>query len=449
VFHKVVIANRGLVAARIIRTLRRLGVASVAVYSEADAKLPYVAEADEAYGIGPAPARQSYLNADAIIRIVRQSGADAVHPGYGFLSENAVFATAVEAAGVHFIGPSAAHIAAMGNKIAARASMAEAGVPVLPASPPVDDDADGLIAAARAMGFPLLVKAAAGGGGIGMQKVTDADGLIGAVKKTRELSGRAFGDGSVYLESFLSEPRHIEFQVVGDGGGVVRPLFERDCSIQRRHQKVIEETPAVKLDDATSEAMAQELARVLGGWGYLSLGTVEMLMDRLGRFYFLEMNTRLQVEHAVTEEVTGLDLVDLQVRIAAGERLDRVLPVRIERRGHAIEARVYAEDPVRFLPSPGRLTVFRPPRLSGVRIETAVAEGSEVTPYYDPMLALVIAHGRDRDHAIAMLDEALARFEIVGVKHNIPFLRRLLASERFRSSQHHTTLAEEIARSAA
>jgi acetyl-CoA carboxylase biotin carboxylase subunit len=449
VFRKVVIANRGLVASRIIRTLRRLGVAAVAVYSEADAGLPYVAEADEAYAIGPAPTRQSYLNADAIIAVACQSGADAVHPGYGFLSENAAFAATVEAAGVRFIGPSVAHIAAMGNKIAARARMAEAGVPVLPASPPVGDDENSLITAARAMGFPLLVKAAAGGGGIGMQKVTDADGLVGAVKKTRDLSGRAFGDGSVYLERFLTEPRHIEFQMVGDGSGIVRPLFERDCSIQRRHQKVVEETPAVNLDAAAGDAMARELSRVLGGWGYASLGTVEMLMDRSGRFYFLEMNTRLQVEHAVTEEVTGLDLVALQVRIAAGERLDQVLPARVERRGHAIEARVYAEDPVRFLPSPGRLTAFRPPRLAGVRVEMAVAEGSDVTPYYDPMLALVVAHGRDRDHAIAMLDEALACFAITGVKHNIPFLRRLLASERFRSSQHHTTLAEEIARSAA
>jgi len=449
VFRKVVIANRGLVASRIIRTLRRLGVASVAVYSEADAGLPYAAEADEAYGIGPAPVRQSYLNADAIIAVARRSGADAVHPGYGFLSENAAFAAKVDAAGLRFIGPAADRIAAMGNKIAARARMAEAGVPVLAASPSVGDDEGSLIAAGRAMGFPLLVKAAAGGGGIGMQKVVDADGLLGAVRKTRDLSGRAFGDGSVYLERFLSEPRHIEFQMIGDGTGAVCPLFERDCSIQRRHQKVVEETPAPNVTAEGSAAVAGNLARVLAGWGYDSLGTVEMLMDRLGRFYFLEMNTRLQVEHAVTEEVTGLDLVELQVRVAAGARLASLMPARIERHGHAIEARVYAEDPVRFLPSPGRLTAFRPPRLSGVRIEAAVAEKCDVTPHYDPMLALVIAHGRDREHAIAMLDDALAGFEIAGVKHNIPFLRRLLASERFRNSQHHTTLAEEIARSAA
>ncbi len=448
-FKKVLIANRGVVAVRVARTLRKLGVSWVAVYSKADADLPYVKEADEAYLLGPAPARESYLKVDALIDVIRKSGCDAVHPGYGFLSEDPEFARKVSEAGAVFIGPGAKHIEAMGHKVRAREHMAKANIPVLPASLAIPEGQTDYAEQLSAIRMPMLVKAAAGGGGIGMQRVYDENALISAIDKTRQLSARAFGDGTVYLERYIEEPRHIEFQMVGDGHGNVRNIFERDCSIQRRHQKVVEESPAPALDREECMNMAELLVNALKDWNYDSLGTVEMLLDRDGNYYFLETNTRLQVEHGVTEAVTGLDLVEVQVRIAAGETLDEILPPRIEQQGHAIEMRIYAEDPVRFFPSVGGLSRFDVPDVDGVHTETHLVEGATVTPNYDPMLALVIAKGADRSDALKRAYDALANFKIEGVKTNIPFLMKLLTSEVFREVRHHTTLAEEMSKSVA
>jgi acetyl-CoA carboxylase biotin carboxylase subunit len=410
--------------------------------------MAYVREADAAYCIGPPPARDSYLNVDALLDAVRRSGCDAVHPGWGFLSENAAFARAVEESGVRFIGPRATDITDMGDKVVARRKMAAAGVPVLPASGPLSELPD-LTALGSEIGYPMLVKAAAGGGGIGMQRVLGAETLVAAIEKTRQLSDRAFGDATVYLERLLEAPRHVEFQMVGDGSGRVQHLFERDCSIQRRHQKVIEEAPAPGIDHSAAAAMAEQLATVLGGWDYHSLGTVEMLMDRDGRFYFLEMNTRLQVEHGVTEAVTGLDLVRMQLQIAGGATLEQACPSAVTRSGHAIELRIYAEDPRRFFPSAGRLTAFSMPQGSGIHVETHLSEGDLITPHYDPMLALLVVHGCDRADAIHRALAALEDVVIEGPKSNVPFLRHVLATEEFIECQHHTTSAEQLSQSVA
>ncbi|MEO7653546.1 MAG: biotin carboxylase N-terminal domain-containing protein, partial [Bryobacteraceae bacterium] len=426
-FHKVLVANRGAVAARVIRALRMLGVRSVAVYSEADAGAPYLDEADESYLLGPAPAAESYLNVEALLRVMRESGADALHPGYGFLSENAAFASRIVAIGARFIGPSPYWIDAMGHKTKAREFAASLGLPVKSGSG-VLGDADSILAEAARIGYPVLVKPAAGGGGIGMLPARDAGELAAAVERSRSIATRGFGSGEVYLEKLLEKPRHIEFQMLGDQHGSLRHLFERDCSVQRRHQKVIEEAGAPSVDRERVDNMAASIAGKLARAGYDNIGTVEMLMGQDGLFQFLEMNTRLQVEHGVTEEVTGIDLVTSQIRLAAGARLDAVLPSTILMRGHSIEARVYAEDPKRFFPSPGKLAVFRPPRGEGLRVETGYAEGREVTPHYDPLLAKVIAWAVDRDAAIACLCEALENFAVQGVKTNIPALLGVLTS---------------------
>lgn len=448
-FKKVLIANRGVVAARVARTLSGMGVPWVAIHSDVDEELPYIGEANEAYFIGAAAPQESYLNYDAVLGAIKQSGCDAVHPGYGFLSEDPKFARLVSDAGVRLIGPKPSDVEAMGNKITARDQMDGAGVPVLRASKHVPEDAVDLGEYADHIGYPMLVKAAAGGGGIGMQRVGDADGLSAAIDKTRKLSARAFGDGTVYLERYLERPRHIEFQMIGDGRGGVRPIYERDCSIQRRHQKVIEETPAPEIDRQVCDAMADRLADVLSGWNYESLGTVEMLMDPDGSFYFLEMNTRLQVEHGITEAVTGLDLVEMQIAVAAGKGLGEICPSKIARDGHAIELRVYAEDPVRFFPSPGKLTKFQPPKLANVRVESPFAEGCSVTPYYDPTLALVIVHASDRTGAIKLAREALNAFSVEGVKTNIPFLDHVLGTDEFRGCRHHTAIGEQLSKQVA
>jgi acetyl-CoA carboxylase biotin carboxylase subunit len=442
---KVLIANRGVVAMRIARTLRRLGVPYAVVHSAADAGLPYVREATEAVDIGEARPQLSYLRHEAILEAARGTGCDAIHPGYGFLSESANFARKVVEAGFTFIGPEPQHIGALGDKARARDVMVEAGFPVLPASGPLSDegDAEGL---AKAIGYPLLIKASAGGGGVGMQRVDRPEHLADALSKARGLAERFFGNPTVFLERWLTQARHVEFQVVADGMGHALSLHQRDCSVQRRHQKVIEEAPAPFIDEAAARDLGRRLAAFFGRFGYRSLATVEMLMDRDGRFYFLEVNTRLQVEHGVTELITGRDLVEIQLRLASGERLPTILPPVPEPHGHAIEARIYAEDSVRFLPSPGPLRVFRPPAARpGLSIDLGYAEGDVVTPFYDPMLALVIAHGRDRTSAIARLDGALADFAVEGVKTNIPFLRSMLASEAFEQGGHHTTFAEGFA----
>lgn len=430
---KVLIANRGAAATRILRATEALGLDAVVVYSEADADLSYVQQAREAYCLGPAPASDSYLNQDAILDCMRRSGADALHPGYGFLSENAAFARRVEEAGHCFIGPSSRWLEVLGHKTAARDFVRRHGL-VLGGSSPVlpKDDLAAVRAAARKLGYPVLIKPAGGGGGIGMVPVHDESDLQAGWQKANQLAAKAFADSALYLERFISSPRHIEFQFLADRYGNVMSVFERDCSTQRRYQKVIEESPAVAIDRSVVQAMAEQLSQLLSGVGYDVIGTVEMLYTPETGFSFLEVNTRLQVEHAVTEAVTGLDLVQAQIRLAAGERLSAVVPTPPQLSGHAIEARIYAEDPVRFFPSPGVLREFDfPSGMPGLRIETGYAQGNTVTPFYDPMVAKVVAWGRNRQEAIARLQGALVATRIHGIKTNIPMVLRVLDSEVF------------------
>ena len=442
-FNKVLVANRGAVAARVLRALDALNIHSVAVYSDADAGAPYLAMASETYAIGPAPARESYLNQDVLLDVLRKSHADGLHPGYGFLSENAGFAQRVVDAGVCFIGPSPRWIDAMGHKTRARELAAQHGMPLSRGSDVLPAEPQAILAAAREIGFPVLVKPA-GGGGIGMLPAKDESQLIEVVERSRSLASRGFGNAEVYLERLVERPRHIEFQVLGDRHGNAVHLFERDCSTQRRNQKVIEEAPAPAVSRADVDSVADNVARIVREMGYDNIGTVEMLRGADGSFSFLEMNTRLQVEHGVTEEVTGVDLVQAQVRCAAGEKLPDILPPQITLRGHAVQARVYAEDPKNFFPSPGRLNVFRPPSGAGVRVDTGFAEGRDVTPHYDPMIAKVIAHAPTRDAAIDKLNEALDAFEIQGVKNNIPAVVAVLRSEPFRAGDVHTGIIPEV-----
>jgi len=443
-FTKVLVANRGAVAARILRALYELHIRSVAVYSEADARAPYLEMSSEAYRIGPAPARESYLDQDGILALLQRTGCDALHPGYGFLAENAQFAARVNDTGARFIGPSPQWIDAMGHKTRARALAAEHGMPMAPGSGVLPAEPEAIKAAARRIGYPVLVKPAGGGGGIGMLPAKDETELVAAVERSSALAARGFGNAEVYLERLVERPRHVEFQVLGDRHGGLVHLYERDCSVQRRHQKIIEESPAPNLPRATAVAMAERVAATVRGMGYDNIGTVEMLLDAAGEFSFLEMNTRLQVEHGVTEEVTGVDLVHAMIRSAAGERLAQLLPASVEIAGHAIQARVYAEDPKNFYPSPGKLTVFRPPRDPAVRIETGYAEGSDVTPHYDPMLAKVIVKAASRDQAIERLVQALEAFDIQGVKHNIPAVVAILESDPFRNGALHTGIVGEV-----
>ena len=428
-FDTVLIANRGEIAVRVIRTLREMGIRSVAVFSDADAGARHVAEADVAVGIGPAPARQSYLNIDAVVAAAKRTGAQAVHPGYGFLSENAQFAAALQAAGIVFIGPPAAAIQTMGDKIAAKAAVSAFGVPVVPGvSRPSLTDAD-LIAGADGVGYPVLVKPSAGGGGKGMRVVHHPSELAAALASARREAASAFGDDTLFLERFVLNPRHIEVQVLADGYGNVVHLGERECSLQRRHQKVIEEAPSPLLDPATRARIGVAACDTARSVDYTGAGTVEFIVaaDRPDEFFFMEMNTRLQVEHPVTEMVTGIDLVELQVRIAAGEKLP-IGQDDITMRGHAVEARVYAEDPARgFLPTGGEVLDVAEPEGPGVRVDSGLAPGMVVGSEYDPMLAKVIAHGDDRPAALRALDRALAATAVLGVTTNIEFLRFLLA----------------------
>jgi acetyl-CoA carboxylase biotin carboxylase subunit len=443
VFRKVLVANRGEIARRIIRACRRLGVASAAVYSEADAGAPHVGDADEAVAIGPAPARQSYLSIEAIVDAARRVGADAVHPGYGFLSENWRFARACADAGLTFIGPSPEAIRLMGDKIEARRRMAAVGLPVLPGSErPVTDAADAE-RVARAVGFPVLLKAAGGGGGIGMARVDAAVELPAAYATARRRAEAAFGDPALYVERYAEAARHVEVQVMGDAGGAVLHLHERECSIQRRHQKLVEETPAPALPAETKAGLTRAAVAGTRAIGYVNAGTMEFLVDAAGAFWFLEMNTRLQVEHPVTEEVTGLDLVAAQLRVAAGEPL----PWRqeaIAQRGAALEVRVYAEDPARgFLPSPGTIARLVTPSGEGVRVESGVVTGSTVSVHYDPLLMKLVTHGADRAQAIARMEAALAECVVEGVRTTIPFLRRVMAHPDFRRGSVHTQMVEQ------
>jgi propionyl-CoA carboxylase alpha chain len=426
---KLLIANRGEIAARIMRSAHALGLATVAVYSDPDADAPYVTLADEAVRLPGAAPADTYLRGDLIIAAATATGADAVHPGYGFLSENAAFARACADAGLIFVGPAPETIAAMGDKITAKALMADAGVPVLPGMT-VTHDGD-LAAAAETVGFPLLVKAAFGGGGRGMRLVADPADLPAAVQSARSEAASAFGDGTVFLERFVTAPRHVEVQILGDAAGTVVHLFERECSIQRRYQKIVEECPSPAVDDSLRAALAAAAVTAGGAIGYTGAGTVEFVLDRDGSFYFLEMNTRLQVEHPVTEEVTGLDLVELQLRIAEGEPLP--LQAReAQINGHAIEVRLYAEDvPAGFVPATGTLHRFAIPAAPGIRVETGFRDGSVVSPHYDAMLAKVIAHGRTRADAARRLARALEAAEIHGVTTNRGLLAAILREPDF------------------
>jgi acetyl-CoA carboxylase biotin carboxylase subunit len=443
-FNKVMVANRGAVAARVLRALNAMKIPSVAVYSEADNHAPYLEMASQTFAIGPAPARESYLNQDTIIDVLKRSGADGLHPGYGFLSENAGFAQRVIDAGAHFIGPSPKWIDAMGHKTRARDIAAQYGMPMSQGSGVLPDDNDSIIAAARRIGFPVLVKPAGGGGGIGMLPAKDEVELLTAVERSRSMASRGFGTAEVYLEKLIERPRHVEFQILGDRHGSVMHLFERDCSTQRRNQKVIEEAPGPLIPRDQALGVADQIAGIMQSMGYDNIGTVEMLLGADGSFNFLEMNTRLQVEHGVTEEVTGVDLVRAQIRSAAGEKLADILPGKPVIRGHAIQARVYAEDPKNFFPSPGKLSVFRPPEGEGIRIDTGYAEGREVTPHYDPMIAKVIVHATTREAAIDRLVEALEGFDIQGLKHNIPAVVNILRSGQFREGRVHTGIIGEV-----
>jgi acetyl-CoA carboxylase biotin carboxylase subunit len=427
-FEKVLIANRGEIALRIIRALREIGLKSVAVYSEADANALHVKFADQAVCIGPAPSRHSYLHIPALISAAEITRADAVHPGYGFLAENAEFAEVCQKCGIRWIGPQPELMRLMGDKIRARAAMQQAGVPILPGSGTITSEKQ-LLEAAERIGFPVILKAAAGGGGRGMKIVRESSRLVQDWNTGRGEAQAAFGNPDMYMERYCERPRHIEVQIVGDSHGVVEHLGERECSIQRRHQKLLEEAPSVALDDATRERLTSTAVKAAEALGYQSLGTMEFLLDQDGSFYFMEMNTRLQVEHPVTEMVTGLDLVREQVMIAAGEK------IRFRKRrprGHSIELRINAEDPDTFAPSPGRITALNVPGGLGVRVDTHVYEGYVVPPFYDSLLAKLIVHDDSRENAVSRARRCLDEFVIEGVKSNIAFHRRLIAHPDFR-----------------
>ncbi len=445
-FKKILIANRGEIACRVMRTAKRMGIATVAVYSEADENALHVRMADEAVPIGPAPSRDSYLRIDRIVAACRKTGAEAVHPGYGFLSENRAFAEALEKAGIVFIGPGPRAIAAMGDKIESKKLAEAAGVSSVPGYLDVIPDAEAAVTIARKVGYPVMLKASAGGGGKGMRVAhNDAETREGFRSATAEARS-SFGDDRVFLEKYIEGPRHIEIQVLGDAHGNVLYLGERECSIQRRHQKVIEEAPSPFLDAKTRAAMGKQAVALAKAVGYRSAGTVEFVVDRKRSFYFLEMNTRLQVEHPVTEMVTGLDLVEWMIRIAAGERLT-LKQKDIKLNGSAIEARVYAEDPRHnFLPSIGRLVRYREPTGEGIRVDAGVDEGAEIGINYDPMIAKLAAHGATRAEATARIRTALDRFYIRGVRHNVDFLASVLAKKRFAEGKLSTDfIAQEFA----
>ena len=440
-FSKVLIANRGEIALRVIRACRELGLETVAVYSDADRESLHVRFADDDVCIGPPPARDSYLNIPRLIAAAEITGADAIHPGYGFLAENAEFAEICAASKITFIGPTADQIRTMGDKAQARKTMAAVGVPIVPGTPGPVEDVDEALAFANKIGFPVIIKAAAGGGGKGMRVAKDPDDFGRSFQLARSEALSAFGNGDVYVEKYLTHPRHIEFQILGDSHGNVIHLGERDCSVQRRHQKLIEESPSPAVDAALRATMGAAAVSGAKAIDYVGAGTIEMLLDEDGSYFFMEMNTRIQVEHPVTEMLYGVDLVKEQIRVAAGEPLSmKELPPR---RGHVIEVRVNAEDPARnFQPSPGRITTYHPPGGPGVRLDSHVYDGYTVPPYYDSLLAKLICQGRDRSEAIARMVVALESFIIEGVTTTIPFLARVMQNERFVSGDFDTKFLE-------
>lgn len=441
-FNKILIANRGEIAVRLVRACRELGIASVAVYSQADQQALHVRLADEAIPIGPAAASESYLNIERILEAARDSRAQAIHPGYGFLSENAAFAQAVQDAGLVFIGPPPAAIQAMGDKAAARQRMQAAGVPVVPGYQGQDDEHT-LMQVADRIGFPLLVKAAAGGGGKGMRVAQRAEELPEALAAARREALHAFGDQRLILERYIARAHHVEFQVLGDQHGRLLHLFERECSVQRRHQKIIEETPSPLLDAALREQMGEAAVQAARAVGYTNAGTVEFIVDPpTRRFYFLEMNTRLQVEHPITELVAGIDLAQWQIRIAAGERLPYVQQ-DLRQAGHAIECRLYAEDPANnFLPATGRLLRYIEPRGPGVRVDSGVASGDLISIHYDPLIAKLVVHAQDRSSAIRKMQAALRETVLLGITTNWQFLQDVLGHPDFETGQADTTWIE-------
>ncbi|GAA1366532.1 acetyl-CoA carboxylase biotin carboxylase subunit [Catellatospora chokoriensis] len=438
------VANRGEIARRIIRTARELGIRTIAVYSEADAELPFVREADEAVCVGPANPAESYRNTEAILAAAKQTGAQAIHPGYGFLSENADFARTVTASGLIWVGPGADAITAMGDKINARNLMAAAGVPVAPGTADPAATVDAALAAAEEIGYPVMVKAAAGGGGMGMAVAVDAAKLTEQYETVRGFAERMFGDGSVLIERYFPRVRHVEVQILGLADGTVLALGERECSVQRRNQKLVEESPSPALTPGQREKLLAAAVRAGAAVGYRNAGTVECLFDpATGEFYFLEMNTRLQVEHPVTEAVFGIDLVEAQLRVAAGLPV-QFDPAALVSRGHAIELRINAEDPKRFLPGPGAIKTWVEPAGEGVRVDSGYAEGNVVTPSYDSLMAKVIVYGADRAEAIDRAKAAVAEFELIGPKNNLPFFAELLDNAEFVSGDYDTALVSRM-----
>jgi acetyl-CoA carboxylase biotin carboxylase subunit len=443
-FRKILIANRGEIALRIISACRELGIRTVAVYSEADREALHVRFADEDVCIGPYPSAASYLNISAIVSAAEITEADAIHPGYGFLSENAYFAEILHDCHIAFIGPSAEAIRKMGDKSLARRTVAAAGVPTVPGSPGPVDTLDEALAFAKKAGYPVILKASAGGGGRGMRVARDEKELSGAYETARAEAETAFGNAEVYLEKYLEAPRHIEFQIFGDSHGNLRQMGERECSIQRRHQKLIEEAPSAALDETLRAKMGEAAIAAARAVSYTNAGTVEFLLDPQGRFYFMEMNTRLQVEHPVTEQVTGIDIVKEQIAVAAGEALS-FGPKQLSPRGHAIEFRINAEDPFTFQPSPGRITAFHPPGGHGVRMDTAAYSGYFIPPYYDSLIAKLIVRGRNRREAIQRGRRALDTFVIEGIKTTIPMHRRILDDPDFVDGKLSTRFMERYA----
>ena len=440
---KVLVANRGEIAVRIMRTCRDMGIRSVGVYSEADEKALHVRLADEAWPIGPAPSSQSYLAADTILAVAASCGADAIHPGYGFLSESPEFAEACRQQGIQFIGPPASAIRDMGDKTAARALMQEAAVPMAPGTTGAINGQEDALRVAEEIGFPVLIKAAAGGGGKGMRIVRSAEALSDALSTASREASSAFGDGRVFIEKYIDEPRHIEIQIMADAHGNIVHLYERECSIQRRHQKVIEEAPSSILTPEVRSLMGEAAIRAARSCGYVGAGTVEFLLDSDMQFYFMEMNTRLQVEHPVTEWITGLDLVELQIRIAEGHTLPFTQD-QVSATGHAIECRIYAEDPTSgFLPGPGTLLVHDPPSGPGIRLDSGVEEGAEIPVHYDPMISKLIAWGTTREQAIARMVGALGEYDIAGVPTTIGFCRYVMQHDAFVSGGFSTHFVDD------
>ncbi|TQS74340.1 acetyl-CoA carboxylase biotin carboxylase subunit [Ornithinibacillus gellani] len=439
---KILIANRGEIAARVIRSCKQLGIRSIAVFSEADQKSPYVEMADEAFLIGPPRVNESYLNMDKIITIAKEAGADAIHPGYGFLSENPAFAKSCEEAGILFIGPRSDAMIKMGSKIEARKTMKTAGVPIVPGNEAAIATAEEAVRVAHEIGYPIMLKASAGGGGIGMQVVHSDDELIKAFASNQKRAETFFGDGSMFLEKKVENARHIEIQILADHHGNVVHLFDRECSIQRRNQKVIEEAPSPFISQATREAMGEAAVTAAKALAYTNAGTIEFLVDNQQHFYFLEMNTRIQVEHPITEEITGVDIVAEQIHIANGNKLSYSQDdLRID--GHAIEARIYAENPETFFPSPGHITVFDMPTGSFVRNDTSVRQDMDITPYYDPMISKLIVKGRTREEAITRMRQALSTFRVEGIQTNIPMLEKVVEHEAFQAGDTTTSFVEQ------